>query len=527
MREATVNLFRNPGFSGSREACPELSRRDAKTRRSAPRQDATALPSRSNPLAAFAPSRDPKSTVNLRAFLPFLALTFATPALAQEHDHSKMEQDMTMEGGAKSHDPSHQMDMSPPVIQPSNARQWRYITPCLIMDENGDALMAQCYRTASYADGTGTARQPGEEAGHLHGNIRDGHYGGWNIALHGNLSSLYTRHSGPRGADKAYATSMAMLMAERGTGWGNVQFRAMASAEPLMKNAGYPNLFATGESAGGQPLVDRQHPHDLFMELSGRVDVDLSETASLFLYGGPVGEPALGPAAFMHRGSAKLNPEPPITHHWFDSTHITYGVATAGFASRKVQLEASLFTGREPDERRWNIEKPRFDSWSVRATWTPTPRWAAQVSQGRIKEPEFSTHPGENEHRTTASVHYADGSVSAMLAFAAKNRDPGRTLTAWLAEANWDISDHHTLFGRIENVRNDELFPNHADPLHDVPFRVTKAQAGYAYRLPVSDSVSLALGGSLNAYAAPKALDAAYGRNPWGYTLFARLSLGH
>jgi hypothetical protein len=125
-------------------------------------------------------------------------------------------------------------------------------------------------------------------------------------------------------------------------------------------------------------------------------------------------------------------------------------------------------------------------------------------------------------------VHFDDGrNISAMLAFSAKNRDPGRTLMAWLAEANWDISEHHTLFGRIENVRNDELFPDHADPLHDMPFRVTKAQAGYAYRLPLGGPFNLALGGSASAYAAPKALDAAYGRNPWGYTLFMRLSLGH
>jgi hypothetical protein len=373
-------------------------------------------------------------------------------------------------------------------------------------------------------EGSGTSRIPGGN-----GVMRGFHAypGSWTVMAHGSISTQYTDHSGPRGDGKAYVTSMAMLTGERGTEWGRIQLKSMLSLEPIMSNRGYPNLFATGETAGGNPLVDRQHPHDLFMELAGRVDVDLSDKASLFLYGGPVGEPALGPSAFMHRGSAKLNPEPPITHHWFDSTHITYGVATAGYATRRLQLEASLFTGREPDEKRWNIEKPRFDSWSVRATWTPSPRWAAQVSHGRLKEPEFSTHPGENEHRTTASVHYADGQVSAMLAFAAKNRDPGETLTAWLAEANWDLGDHHTLFGRVENVRNDELFPDHLSPLHDTPFRVTKAQAGYAYRLPLGELFGLALGGSVSTYFKPDALDAAYGRNPWGYTLFARLSLGH
>jgi hypothetical protein len=350
----------------------------------------------------------------------------------------------------------------------------------------------------------------------------------WMLMLHGYAWGVHTNQSGPRGDKKTYVQSMAMLTAEKDTSFGRIQLKSMLSAEPLMKNSGYPNLFATGETNKGEPLVDRQHPHDLFMELAARLDFNVADNASLFLYGGPVGEPALGPSAFMHRGSAKLNPEAPITHHWFDSTHITYGVATAGVATRKLQLEASLFTGREPDEKRWNIEKPRFDSWSVRATWNPSPQWALQASHGRLKNPEFLIHPGENEHRTTASVHYANGKgLSAMLAFSAKNRDPGPTLTAFLAEANWDIDDHHTLFGRIENVKNDELFPDELSPLHETPFRVSKFQAGYAYRLPLTGPLNLALGGSVSAFAKPNALDVAYGKHPIGATIFAKLSLGH
>jgi hypothetical protein len=376
----------------------------------------------------------------------------------------------------------------------------------------------------AFAEGSGTARLPGNE-GAMHGIHISA--GDWMVMAHGAVSTQYTNHDGPRGDDKIYATSMAMLSASKESNWGRIQLRSMFSLEPLMRNRGYPNLFASGETAGGEPLVDRQHPHDLFMELAGRVDVNLSETSGVFFYGGPVGEPALGPSAFMHRGSSAYNPEPPITHHWFDSTHITYGEATAGFFSPKVQLETSLFTGKEPDERRWNIEMPRFDSWSVRATLTPSPQWALQLSYGQLEQPEAS-HADEDERRTTASVHYANGKgLAAMLAFAAKDRVPGDTLTAWIAEANWDLDDHNTLFGRFENVRNDELFPDHDAPLHDQPFRVSKFQAGYAYRMPLTGPFELALGGSASAYVKPAALDAAYGKNPWGYTLFARLSVGH
>ena len=350
--------------------------------------------------------------------------------------------------------------------------------------------------------------------------------GGWSGMAHGYAWDVYTDQTGPRGDDMVFVQSMAMLMAEKPFEGGRLQLKAMLSADPLMGDRGYPILFAAGETAGGEPLVDRQHPHDLFMELAARVDVDIADGTSAFLYGGPVGEPALGPPAFMHRASARLNPEAPISHHWFDSTHITFGVVTAGVASKLWQVEASAFRGQEPDENRWDIETPRLDSWSVRATLTPSPNWAMQVSYGRLDQPE-ALHPGQDEARTTASVHYNSGNgFAATAAFAAKNRIPGETLTAWLAEANWDITERHAVFGRFENAENDELFPDHDDPLHDRPFRVSKLQAGYAYTLPLGDVAALSLGGTAAKYFKPDALDAAYGDDPMGYTVFAKLTLG-
>jgi len=375
---------------------------------------------------------------------------------------------------------------------------------------------------ANASPGSGTALLPGAEGG-----MRGIHIpaGDWMVMLHGALTAVYTNQGGPRGDDMAFVGSMAMLSASRNLGdSARFEFRTMMSLEPAMGQKGYPNLFASGETAHGQPLVDRQHPHDLFMELSARVDVDIAKGTSLFVYGGPVAEPALGPSAFMHRRSDRYFALSPISHHWFDSTHITYGVVTAGVKARTFQIEGSVFNGREPDEERWNIDTPRLDSWSVRATWTPTPNWAVQVSTGRLKEPE-ATHPGEDERRTTASVHYARKGLAAMIAFAAKDRVPGETLTAWTGEATWDLSRHHSIFGRVENVANDELFPDHAAPLHDVKFRVTRFEGGYAYRIPLGDA-ELALGGSVAAYAKPSALDAAYGKAPVSYTLFARLALG-
>lgn len=376
--------------------------------------------------------------------------------------------------------------------------------------------------SANSAPGSGTARLPAAEGG-----MRGLHWmpGGWMVMAHGYALAAYTDQGGPRGADMAYSGSMAMLEAERGFASGaRLQLRSMFSMDPLNGQRGYPNLFATGETAHGAPLVDRQHPHDLFMELSARLDLPLGDGATAFAYGGPVAEPALGPSAFVHRRSARYFPDSPIAHHWFDSTHVTFGVVTAGVATRGLQLEASAFRGREPDEKRWDLETPRLDSWSLRATWSPTPNWTAQVSTGRLESPEAS-HPAEDEQRTTATIHYARGGFAAMAGFAVKHRIGGETLTAWTGEANWDLTRHHSLFGRVENVASDEFFPGPADPLHDRRFRVTRFEGGYAYRIPLG-LAELALGGSAAAYAKPAALDSAYGRAPVSYTLFARLSLG-
>lgn len=376
---------------------------------------------------------------------------------------------------------------------------------------------------AAYAAGSGTARLPGAEGmmTGLHAET-----GGWMLMAHGYVWVAATDQPGPRGDSMAFTTSMAMLTGDRDLGGGaHLQLRSMLSLDPLMGPRGYPNLLTTGETAHGQPLVDRQHPHDLFMELAARIDVPIGGDDSLFVYGGPVAEPALGPSAFMHRGSAEYEPLAPITHHWFDSTHITYGVVTAGWGSPHVQLEASALRGREPDEHRWDIETPSLDSWSVRATWTPSPHWAIEASHGRLDSPE-ALHPEEDETRTIASVQYAAPALATTLAFSAKHRIDGWTLTAWLGEANWALTRHHTLFGRIENVANDELFPDPADPRHDRAYRVTRASLGYAYRLLVGP-FEMALGGAVDAYGKPAALDAAYGDAPLGYTLFAKLSLGH
>jgi len=358
-----------------------------------------------------------------------------------------------------------------------------------------------------------------------------GKLGPFSTMLHGNVDFIWNDQGGPRGEEKAYSQSMAMLMGSADAGPGVLGFRTMISLDPFMGKRGYPLLLQTGEAANGELLVDRQHPHDFFMELAGSYAVPFADKGSAFVYLGYPGEPALGPPTFMHRFSGMPNPEAPIGHHWLDSTHITFGVATAGVSWGGWKIEGSSFTGREPDEDRWDFDEARFDSYSGRLSWNPSPNWALQVSRGELESPE-ELEPDTDQTRTTASaIHHrklgdADGAVTLAWGrneFDGGERD-GRSLDAWLLEGAVRWRDTHTLFARAERTEKDELF-REGDPLHDRTFTVGKLSVGYIYELPVAKHVRLGLGGLASAYDLPREIEPAYGDNPVSTMAFARLRI--
>ena len=204
----------------------------------------------------------------------------------------------------------------------------------------------------------------------------------WMLMLHGFAFGMYDDQSGPRGDRRFLSANMVMGMAQHPVGAGTLGLRSMLSLEPAtIGREGYPELLQTGETADGKtPLIDRQHPHDLFMELSTSYSLPLATQRSVFLYMGLPGEPALGPPTFMHRFSGSENPEAPLLHHWLDSTHITFGVVTAGVVVDNWKLEASAFRGREPDQFRYDIEAPKLDSFSARVSWNPVRELSIHMS---------------------------------------------------------------------------------------------------------------------------------------------------
>jgi hypothetical protein len=352
--------------------------------------------------------------------------------------------------------------------------------------------------------------------------------GPWALMLHGNAFLDYDNQGGPRGATRVISENWGMAMAERGLGRDRLRLRAMLSLEPYtIRPRGYPELFQTGETFRGRPLVDAQHPHDLFMELAAQYFHPLGKGSTLSLYLAPVGEPALGPPAYMHRPSAMDNPIAPLAHHWQDSTHISFGVATLGLESKQWKAEVSRFNGHEPDSRRSNFDPIRLNSTSGRLSYNPTPNWAFQASYGRLRGPE-ELHPGEDQDRATASVLYnrprPEGNLALALVWGRKHEN-GDSTNGFALEGNWQFRERDTLFGRIDRVRERGLLRT-AEPESEPAFTINAFSIGYSHDISHSTNWETAIGGMVTFYDKPGALDPIYGRSPVSFHLFLRLRPG-
>jgi hypothetical protein len=369
-------------------------------------------------------------------------------------------------------------------------------------------------------DASGTSWQPDAAA---HNGIHT-MLGNWSLMGHMMLWGVYDTQSGPRGDDKFFAPGMLMGMVRRDfTPDDTLSFRAMLSPDPFMGKSGYPLLLASGETANGTtPLIDRQHPHDLFMELSSTYSRKLSSDDSLFLYAGYPGEPALGPTAFMHRASGMDIPEAPITHHWLDSTHITFGVLTTGYVHDDWKLEVSQFTGREPDQYRYDFDPPKFDSTALRLSWNPDQHWSLQTSWGHLTSPE-QLEPNIDENRTTASATYVtrfgeQQSIAATLAWGLKDLSDGTQLNGTMLEAEYKPAEPWTAFARAEWEQNNELVTGSA--IHDVG----ELTLGGIHDWKVADHFKFGVGASYTFDFVPSQLTPTYGSDPHGALLFVRLA---
>jgi hypothetical protein len=355
------------------------------------------------------------------------------------------------------------------------------------------------------------------------------------LMFHANVFVLNTQQTGPRGFDKTFSTNWFMPMIAHDFGRQTLSFRTMFSIEPAtITHRRYPELFQTGETAFGLPIVDGQHPHDLFMEIAGRYDYKLSEASRLYVYGGPVGEPALGPTAYPHRASASENPVAVLGHHQEDSTHVSNNVITTGFSNGPVQLEASTFHGREPDENRWNIDGGAPDSFSARITAAVNDNLLGQFSIGRINDRE-ALETNLDTVRMTASVQhgvqFSKGHLATSLIWG-RNKDlqggERRIFNSYTAESTFQWN-RNWVWTRIENVDRDRTLLVGEKPAaltveEDPVGRVQAYTFGYERDFPIGiSSINAGLGFQATVYGVPSPLKSVYGNHPAGFTIFLHL----
>ncbi len=382
------------------------------------------------------------------------------------------------------------------------------------------------------AMGSGTSWQPPSAPMYMqHWSKND-----WLLMFHYNLFVDVNHQGGPRGVTKFESANWFMPMAYHKLGKGTLQLRSMFSFEPFtFPPGGSPLLFQTGETYQGQPLIDRQHPHDLFMELSAQYTHPLGERATWFTYFGYPGEPALGPVAFMHRASASENPSATLAHHLQDSTHISFGVLTTGFTYRWFKLEGSIFNGREPDEHRYDFDAHKWNSRSARLWFMPTRNWALQVSHGFLRSPE-NQEPNIDVRRTTASLQYNHnfdrGNWASSLVWGRNHvsgdRDGIINLNGYTAESTVQFLDRNYLYTRLELVDKDDLLRPADRALlgvvqHHPLFRIGAYTFGGARDVWNTKTLSLAVGGDLTVYSKPEVLAPIYGEHPVSWQIFFRL----
>jgi len=350
------------------------------------------------------------------------------------------------------------------------------------------------------------------------------HSGDWMIMAHGNIFVRYTSQGGKRGSDQVSIPNWFMASARREIFENqSITFRGMLSLDRLLIGGnGYPLLLQSGETWNGKPLVDRQHPHDLFAEVSSTYQYSFDEGKDAIIYLAYPGEPAIGPTAFMHRPAAQFNPDAPIGHHWQDATHISFGVATAGFIIGPMKLEGSVFNGREPDENRYNFDTPRFDSYSGRVSYNPGEEISLQMSYGFLRNPEGH---GDDVNRVSASVMYSkvideSESVHATALFG-QNSEHHVTLHSYLLELAYIIGDVG-LYGRhesIEKLRSDlsiMIDTQRSELVHQITAGINTRIASYG-----NHTLRAGVQGTLSVLST--FLEPFYGKNPVSYQMYLQL----
>jgi hypothetical protein len=363
---------------------------------------------------------------------------------------------------------------------------------------------------------------------------------GWRLMQDGVVYGLFNHQGGPRGGDEFVVPNWWMGVWTRDRGPSQFGLNAMFSLDAAtVGKSGYGEIFQVGEALDGKPLIDRQHPHDFFMQLAASWKRSIGGRTFLTIAGGPSGEPTLGPVAFIHRASAAGLVMAPLGHHTFDSTHVSFGVVTGALERGRWVFEGSVFNGREPDDERWDFDFGALDSFAGRVWFRPSKAWEVQVSTGKIREPEELVEG--DLVRTTTSASYFRTDARGFKAFTG-----GYGVNAAHGEHRHGIFGEFTvergansMFGRAEwqQTETDLLVTGEVGSGDHAAHAFAEATAGKdaspvaAFTIGGARNIASwrgfdgALGAEVVFYRVPDALTETHGEHPVSFQVFFRLRL--
>ena len=338
----------------------------------------------------------------------------------------------------------------------------------------------------------------------------------------------YNQQGGPRGEGKAESVNWGMLMEQHKLGKGTILFRQMFSAESLTSpHPGFPELFQTGETYHGEPLVDHQHPHNVFAELALLYTLPLTEKLSWEFYGGPSAEPALGPVTYIHRasavGAAAGSARPSFAG--FDPHQLRRGHDRIHDRPR----QAGSFRFQRPRAERGTLEHPAGERWipgrggpSLRLRRTGQRNTA--LDGWSIRKRSNRAASGGRLHLWSTTGHWRPANWATTLIWGRVHKiATDTTLNSYLLESTLNFRERNYAFSRLELVDKDELFPQ--APVHPV-YRIGAYTLGGVRDLIHDRAWQLGLGADVTFYSKAAVLDPAYGDHPVSFQIFIRMRPG-
>ncbi len=337
----------------------------------------------------------------------------------------------------------------------------------------------------------------------------------WGFMARGNIFAGYNWFSSERGGKRFISTNSLLFMVWHRLGRGEILPRMILSWEAFTIRDGYALVGQTGDSSHPARFRDRQHPHDLFSELAVMYSFKVHEEIAMQVYLAVAGAPALGPNSYLYRDSAVSDPLAPLGYSAQDAPRVSAPVVTVGVFTRELKFEVSWFNGRGHDGRFWDIDLDLPDSFATRLTYNPRPNWSAQASYGYLRGPD-PRRPDLSVHRLTTSATYnvrrgPEANWASTVVLGENLEEGGAHVTTCLAETNWNIDGHNTIYARLEYAdkfaRN--LIVEETGRARRV--RVGMLGVGYAYYFRPLLSLAPALGARFSMVPLDARLEPLYG----------------